>query len=469
MIDNGSTGMKSPGSVPSMNGKLNRLISRMTGEFSRTPFFGRVIRSAVWDFIRFWRKRADLRESDIWLDPAAVRDMAEVLPLLVNEAVSIMIKTGSTLRGMPPKERAACIRSMVQGIDTGRLAELLTLHTRNLAEIQSHDPRFLAELLREPFHEFICNYDFGELKEMVDAGSEGAVAAVTMMSETMWRYPAKTICLLALLPSLMNTAVRALNEIAVPVNNNAPDLLADVLLSMLREVDGKEIGRLANSLAELVRKIHTGSALLGEPGIPQFSLDMRNKLKDAMEAVDPLLLFKARRALAEDAETVRNSLTELLDGHPDIIASMIKNYSAGKNPGIRAGRRRMNLFENLQGEELSDAFSEGAADLETQEMAETVNSLLRTMNRIHQNKPGLLPQVLSEMAVSLDAGELKTAAEWIVPDVVRSMKPASGAVMPSLVRGLCGLLTPEPGEDAGELEKALDSLRVILAKKEVPR
>jgi hypothetical protein len=89
-----------------------------------------------------------------------------------------------------------------------------------------------------------------------------------MINEELWRYPAKVVCILSMLPTLSNTALKGLRETAAPLNRMAPDLLADVVISLIRNVDAKEISGIVNELAELVRKIHTGSALIGEPGKP---------------------------------------------------------------------------------------------------------------------------------------------------------------------------------------------------------
>ena len=50
----------------------------------------------------------------------------------------------------------------------------------------------------------------------------------------------------------------------------APDLLTDVVLSLANEIDAKQTAELTNELLEAVRKLHTGSALLGETSRTKF-------------------------------------------------------------------------------------------------------------------------------------------------------------------------------------------------------
>ena len=58
-----------------------------------------------------------------------------------------------------------------------------------------------------------------------------------------------------------------------------PDLLADIVISFLKELDGAAVAELGNELTEIVRKIHTGSALLGEPGRSPAPRDLLRKIQ----------------------------------------------------------------------------------------------------------------------------------------------------------------------------------------------
>jgi len=115
-----------------------------------------------------------------------------------------------------------------------------------------------AESLRPIVRELVENIDFGEVKEAAEFHRENIGDAVAMINEELWRYPAKVICLLSLLPAAANMTVSAAKETLMPINKLAPDLLADVVFSLVDDVDGKNIGELINELSELVRKIRTG-------------------------------------------------------------------------------------------------------------------------------------------------------------------------------------------------------------------
>jgi hypothetical protein len=112
--------------------------------------------------------------------------------------------------------------------------------------------------------------------------------------------------------------------------------------------------------------------------------------------------------------------------------------------------------------DVNDAISTGLSNLDTQELGETINGVLRLLNSLRRTHPNSLPQLLAGVAATIDTDELKEAAQWIVPSVVAAVKPLTGAVMPLLIRGLAELLRPKPGDDTEEMDTAIAELKTAL-------
>jgi hypothetical protein len=217
-----------------------------------------------------------------------------------------------------------------------------------------------------------------------------------------------------------------------------------------------------NGLAEVVRQTHTGSALIGDQGLPQFGADIRILLADFASALDSELLVKARTALAEDLETIRNAWTETMAQRPDLFLAGLQHSADRRNPQIRATRRKVSLLADMPDKDVNDAISTGLSNLDTQELGETINGVLRLLNSLRRTHPNSLPQLLAGVAATIDTDELKEAAQWIVPSVVAAVKPLTGAVMPLLIRGLAELLRPKPGDDTEEMDTAIAELKTAL-------
>ena len=399
--------------------------------------------------------------SDPWKNPDMPAAITKDVPLLINAILGTAIRLSEGRQHLSPECRREMFQSTLKGIDTGLLGRWLSLQIQNVSDLTA-DPEGFAAALENPIRNLIASLDFGELKEAMEGSEEAIVASVRMVNTTIWDYPAKFICLASLLPTVANIILRSARETLVPLHAQAPDVLADVVFSLLRSLNGKAAGDLVNGLAEVIRQTHTGSALIGDQGLPQFGADLRILLADFASALNPEVIVKARTALAEDMETIRNAWTETMAKRPDLFLANLRSLADRRNPQIRATRREVGLLVDLPEDEVNEAISAGLSDLDTQELGETINTTLRLLNSLRRTHPDAVPRVLAGIAATIDTDELKETATWIVPSAVTAVKPLAVAIMPSVIRGLADLLTPEPGDDTDEMAAAIAQLKTAL-------
>ena len=401
------------------------------------------------------------KTSDFWKDPEMAAAIAKDIPLVINAILVTAVRLSESRQHLPPECRRDIFQNTLKGIDTGLLGRWLSLQMQNVSDLTA-DPEGFAEALEHPIRNLIASLDFGELKEMLEGSEESIVAGVRMVNTTLWDYPTKYICLASLLPTMANIILRSARETITPLHAQAPDILADVVFSLLRSLNGKAAGDLVNGLAEVIRQTHTGSALIGDQGKPQFGADLRVLLADFASTLDPEVIVKARTALAEDTETIRNAWTETIACRPDLFLESLRHSACRRNPQIRATRKEVGLLEDLPKDEVNEALSACLSDLDTQELGETINTILRLLNSLRRSHPEAIPRILSDVAATIDPDELKDAASWIVPSAFTAVKPLAGAIMPSVIRGLADLLTPEPGDDTDEMDAAIAQLKTAL-------
>lgn len=434
--------------------------------FVRTSEFKAIMRSAVPEVASQWAGENPVKKMAAVIIARNVQKSfapgGEELPSLINAILGVLDRALKEAGTLPYEDRTRLTANLADCIDAGIIGSIITRMAVLVNSAHAAEPVFISENTRLNFRRFIESVDFGEIKEAVDGSHEDFTAIVRMANEEMWQYPTKMICLLSLLPAAVNMTVSAVKETLKPIHAQAPDVLADVIFSLLRSLNGKAAGELVNGLAEVVRQTHTGSALIGDQGLPQFGADMRIILKDFASVLDPELIVKARTALAEDMETIRNAWTETMAQRPDLFLSGLRHAADRRNPRIRATRRQFDLLSDLPEEDVNDALSAGLSNLDTQELGETINTVLRLLNSLRRSHPKALPQVLAGIATTIDPDELKEAARWIVPSAVAAVKPLAGAFMPPLIRGLAELLTPEPGDDREEMNNAIALLKTAL-------
>jgi hypothetical protein len=344
--------------------------------------------------------------------------------------------------------------------DAGRL---LTAWARKVNADHAGDPVCHAETRGEAIHSFLANTDFGEIREMVESSEECALKTVEAFNETLWKYPAKVGSILGTLLAATNTGIRSTREILRPVEKNVgPDLLADIVMSLLKGLNAKEAGNLINALLEFVRRLHTGNYLLAKAGKPLFQIYLTDALLEALPNIDPVLLKKAKIALAEDREAVSNALADALTDHPDLMMEMISAYGSTKTPLVKGASRKIRLFEEMDQEGLADATAQGLSDLDTFEVAEIVNGFLRTINSIHEKRPEVFSTIACSIADSVDAEELMIAADWVIPEIVEAAKPVIAPSIPIIINAVTDMLSPQGGITDESHQEAMGNLKAVL-------
>ncbi len=319
--------------------------------------------------------------------------------------------------------------------DGGMAADVGTLVTawaRTVNAEQAAAPAGGAAMHGEAIHGFLRSTDFGEIREMAEKSRARVIEALEAFNEHLWSYPAKAGSILGTLLALVNTGISSVRTLLQPIEKKVgPDLLADLLLSLVRRLDAGEIARLANSVSELIRRVHTGNLLLARAGRPLFQVYLTALLEEGLPLVDPVLLKKARVALAEDREAAACALADALREHPDLVLEMVRALGSLKSPAIRAFSRRTRMFEEFDRETLAGSVAQGLSDLDTYEMANSLNTLARVLNGIHEVRPEVFSSFITSVADSLDTEEIRAAAAWIVPEVIEALRPILDAAVPS--------------------------------------
>ncbi len=320
---------------------------------------------------------------------------------------------------------------------------------------------------RENFRRFIEAVDFGELKEALDRSSVRSGPYIKMMNEELWRYPAKVVCILSMLPALSNTALRGVRETAAPLNRMAPDLLADVVISLIRNVDAKEISGIVNECAELVRKINTGSALIGEPGRPALP-ELFEKLSiEVTESIDIALFLEASLMLGEIRGQLDSAISGAVNSNPDLMKEKLgREFRKSASSAASIERTLDSVEKGFSDDELEVLISGGLAEIDFQELASTVSRFCELINRIYEVNPDIIKGLLSQFFSSLDSFEAAETVGLVAGDIAESVKPAVPVLLPPILKGIGDIISSARAENPEEMNEAIDYLNRSLQGKE---
>jgi hypothetical protein len=398
-------------------------------------------------------------------DPQFIRHLAEPLPELMNGLFDLIGAGIKSIEQLDTDDKRDFFGDLISKLATGRTGEMITRTCRILNDIHKTDPEFFAKHLEPGFQHWVESVDFGELKEMAENSTDDIRAFVVMANNVMWQYPAKVVLLLSLLPTVVNMISDSLDISVTRLNELPPDLLTDVILSFIREINTRPVSGLFNQLAEIVRKVHTGSALLGEPGSPQLPKVLSAKIEEIAAQIDAVTLWKAKIALAETKAVLAASMADAVNETPHLRHLALIKGPELTNIKIKAVNRRLARWDMADDETLSKSMANHLHAFDLQEIGEAANNWLRLFNRIGDEKPELFSAIAAQLAEAVDDYELSEAAKKLFL-FAEELKPAARSVVPGLVKWVADVLAPADDEHEDDAEAAREALASLFAKKE---
>lgn len=381
------------------------------------------------------------------------------LPGIINWIFDCAVSLCESINALPAEEKSALVKQLIDNSDLQSAGTIITGIFSFLNDLHRDDPLFFSTVLSAKIRGFIEETDFGEIKEAFDNSSQDIIETAGIFNEEIWRYPAKVICLFSLFPAFVNILAGAAVSTVEPLNKMAPDLLTDVLLSLVSDINGTRAGELVNQVSELVRKLHTGSALLGEQSRPQLPLKLSDIASDMLSSIDTGLLLSAKEKFAEIREMCMASFLDVLKGSPELFREYTRKRFSSASSNLKRFSDRLHLFETeFSDSELADEFARGIEAMDPQEAAHAVSRALSLLNRIEQERPGIIGDALLRFFTSIDEYEAGEAVRLFAEALVESIKPLASDILPPVINGIAALI--EEGKENGgeEFEDALSRL-----------
>lgn len=395
--------------------------------------------------------------------------LVDLLPDVVDGLFESLLAAADAVEDLGPEEKRQRLTALVGALGTGRSGQLLTRLMRSLQAVHADHPTALADAITPAVRNWVEKTDFGALRDATDTMVPEVQALAVEINTILWRYPAKLVIALSFLPDLFNLVVISLNETLRRFNQASPDLVADITLSLVRSIDGEILGDALNELNELLRKIHTGSALIGDPGRPRLQEDVRPLIGAALARIDSETFRRAQMVLATEQAALAGSLQEALAEHPNLAVVGLQTYAARRNPVWRSGRRRLERLDDLPDEMVGAALDEGLSDLDLQELGEIVNLAAALANRVTALKPELVPALAGQLGNALDAEELEAAAGAVLEAAGPALRPVLRGLLPDALSIFCDALAPADDLIEDQMAAARERLRSLLIGPEVSR
>jgi len=243
--------------------------------------------------------------------------------------------------------------------------------------------------------EVIATHDLSIIKECSNAIAQHAPQVVDAVARDIWEYPAKVLMILGCIPSFTNCIIRSANNVLKPLNEQAPDLLADVILALIKELDAKTLGCTANQVLEIIRKFDTGDELIKESVSSPFEIAVRDIMANVF-SYDGVDKQKVYQRLLSLKNKIHNGIFEAAYNNPETLASVMHFVMLNKLQNIALARKYLQEYS-----------SQRPDDLPVEEIAQLLNTVLHYLTFLHDTHPDILTSLVNRFSHSIDTAVIE--------------------------------------------------------------
>ena len=470
----------------------NPSLADVVAEAAKTPEFQQLLKALLSGALRGWGEKGVIRSElarhagrilakqrvasgdkavgpdlvDLLQHPEVVAYIRNQLPVLTSRLLELAELVTASFENADQAQQTMLFEQLTATFDSDKTGRLIASLAGTLDRLHKSDPTLLADKVVQILKQVLAQLDFGELKG-VFANSEHDLRALgTKFNDLLFEYPAKLILMLSFVPGISNHLLFYGEDLLKRFNALPADILADLLISFFKETDARTAGKLINNLAEFIHQVHTGSALTGDGGMPQFSVELARKTRTALEEVDTELLFKAANALVDGHEALLTSLYAAAGEDQEFPALALKHRVTRSNAKNRIARQKLDLFENLSGEEAAAAISAGLSEWNVYEFAEVINAACAAANNLQQQSPDMVKHMVTEFVNTLDLYEIEETVTWLSRDLAQTLKPVLQTVLPVVIQDVITCLETDNGENGEEITEMRTRLRRFIMDEE---
>ena len=310
------------------------------------------------------------------------------------------------------------------------------------------------------------NTDFGDLRRCADHSKEDIKSMIQGLNDLLIEFPGKLITGLSFIPLISNHVVYYLKDFIYRLNLLPADILTDILISIFKDIDAKTMGGLINHVNELIRQVHTGSALIGEAGAPKFTSDLLEKMKTIQGEIDTSLLLKAGNALIDGKEVLQHTFNTLLNNDPELLKDHLQHLILSYNSKISMMKQKLELIDSLNEDDDAETLTSVISEINGGDLAETINTACFILNAVQENAPKTIQKIISDFINTLDLDEIESALETLLIENDDLFKPLVRATFPVIVNGLIARLLSKNDDDNEKIENTKNKLRQFIMGEE---
>ncbi|MBF0224307.1 MAG: hypothetical protein HQK76_02530 [Desulfobacterales bacterium] len=403
--------------------------------------------------------------NNLFNDELITSNISKLVPSItsvINFGLMGLNDISQTIEKLSSHEKAKMVSEIFTKINSEDIAKIINSYIRIINDIYQTEPNFFANHVSSGFATIYEKVDFGEIRDFADNLSPDVIELVKKINDEIWKYPAKFVLLLSLIPFSLNLGTSSLNVILKGFNQMAPDLFVDILFSFLKELNTKEIGTLLSEISEVLNKINTGSSLIGEPGKPQMPYSLFEFFDGIFKSIEKNALDKGIDSVAQMKNHYNNAFFDVMENHPEILALYYKHKSLQSEASRLSSKKRINLLSNSSDSLFSKIIDKMSLNSKAGDLGEIFNSLISVMSKLRKTYPNIIQTTIEEFTDSIDVSEAQETINWFFEEAGDAIKPFAKSVMPSAINFVTNLITQDGDENDSAISEALMKLKSVL-------
>ncbi|MBF0451714.1 MAG: hypothetical protein HQK75_13500 [Candidatus Magnetomorum sp.] len=375
---------------------------------------------------------------DFITDTGAFRNLCTtLLPEIVNVIPQTLNALGHSLEKESAKDQTKDLSDLLQRLNIDKWSETFSTWLTISKTVQSESPLFLSQHLNQAVSTFLKKIDFVDLKDFLKQTAQDINALSENINAVLWDYPAKMVLLCSLIPLAGNTACLIARNTLKHFNVVPPDVLADITISLIKELDVQQFSQFLDEAAELVRKFHTGSALIGEPGSDALSQQVNRIFDTLTSTIDKKTMFKAKQAIWKMKTSFHDARMTAISKDPEQLANAIHLWFNRQNNQINTITQLAEVLDHLPDDILSKTIGNHIQEMDLTEGAETINIIVQLILRLNELEPDALHSSLFQWLGALDMDALGDMADQVAPHVMENLTPIIQRVAQPFIHAFC--------------------------------
>ncbi len=392
-------------------------------ELLRTPDFKEMLQIHLRDVNP--ENAAELVRVFLWEDPGFSLGLMAALPEILNWLVEAIATLGLEFEKIPTLMLKNFIEQLGAGLDLEQLRKLPAAYAPMLDRLVWEDPEVVTQaillmggiagaLLKtagSTLDKLGKTADFGKVRVAL---TEHFDAQRAVLREKEWDIfnPIPLANLLGIAAPGVNYLLTILARALAGLNLPA-EVLANAVFQVLEDIDPVELGGLLDSLSTFINTLHAGNLVLGRDE-PRFKEVLDRVTGNLLANMDGQQFKRSMIALGEDGAIIGEVLSEYLFATPESTAKFARAISVVLNHGLHMAATGTGKFSELPPVTLAGMAANLTSESEVRELGRVVNSLVILANRMSEQKPELLGDLLGKILSAIEPEEFakiaKTAA-----------------------------------------------------------